>query len=370
MILPSRRTMKAPRKTKSKGRKPLQVTAVDLFCGAGGLTRGLLDAGISVKAGFDIDPACKHPYEANNDGAKLYLKSVAELSADELSKHYPNGHVRVLAGCAPCQPFSKYTQGKNTEVDEKWGLLHEFSRLVRELGPEVVSMENVPEVQRHTVFLDFVSTLEALDYKVNFVEAYCPDYGVPQQRKRLVLLASRLGPIELIKPSKPFKELTVRSAIGHLPQLAAGGTSNDPLHRACKLSPLNLKRIKASRPGGNWRDWPKSLVAECHRSLQGQTYPSVYGRMEWDQPSPTMTTQFFGYGNGRFGHPEQHRAITLREGAILQSFPPDYEFVGQDEPVHYATLGRLIGNAVPVRLGEAVGRSIIAHVNIAQPIEE
>ncbi len=354
--------MGLPRAKKTKTRKAVRVTAVDLFCGAGGLTRGMLDAGIRVRAGYDIDPACRHPYEANNDGAKLHLKSVTDLSADELARHYPVGHVRVLAGCAPCQPFSKYTQGKNTATDEKWGLLHEFGRLVRELGPEVVSMENVPEVQRHSVFLDFIRTLEEQDYHISYDEAYCPDHGVPQQRKRLVLLASRLGPIQLEKPKKKYKDLTVRAAIGDLPPLEAGGTSNDPLHRACKLSPLNLKRIKASRPGGNWRDWPKPLVADCHRAKQGQTYPSVYGRMEWDQPSPTMTTQFFGYGNGRFGHPEQHRAITLREGAILQSFPPDYEFVGKDEPVIYATLGRLIGNAVPVRLGEAVGRSIVEHI--------
>jgi DNA (cytosine-5)-methyltransferase 1 len=354
--------MKRQNRKRTQSRRVVRITAVDLFCGAGGLTRGLLDAGVSVPAGYDIDPACKHPYEANNDGAKLYLKSVADVSVAELAAHYPAGHLKVLAGCAPCQPFSKYTQGKNTAADEKWGLLHEFARLVRGLEPEVVTMENVPEVQRHSVFLDFVSTLEEMDYHVTYSEAYGPDFGVPQQRKRLVLLASRLGPIDLVRSGKKYKDLSVRAAIGHLPPLEAGAVSDDPLHRACKLSPLNLKRIKASRPGGNWRDWPKSLIAECHRSEQGQTYPSVYGRMEWDQPSPTMTTQFFGYGNGRFGHPEQHRAITLREGAILQSFPPDYEFVGKDEPVIYATLGRLIGNAVPVRLGEAVGRSIVKHL--------
>jgi DNA (cytosine-5)-methyltransferase 1 len=159
--------------------------------------------------------------------------------------------------------------------------------------------------------------------------------------------------------------LTVREAIGHLPALNAGDTyEGDAMHRACKLSPLNVRRIRASQPGGNWRDWPTGLVAACHRQESGQTYPSVYGRMEWDRPSPTITTQFFGFGNGRFGHPEQDRAITLREGAILQSFPEDYEFAPEDQATSFATLGRLIGNAVPVRLGEAIGRSINKHLQI------
>ena len=132
--------------------------------------------------------------------------------------------------------------------------------------------------------------------------------------------------------------------------------------RACKLSALNLRRIKASKQGGTWRDWDSSLVARCHRKKTGATFPSVYGRMEWDAPAPTMTTQCFGYGNGRFGHPEQHRAITLREAAILQTFPESYRFLKDGEPVRFNVLGRLIGNAVPVRLGEVVAQSFTSHV--------
>lgn len=334
-----------------------RVAAVDLFCGAGGLTRGLLDAGIKVIAGYDNDPACRHAYEANNLGAKFCLHSVSDLQATELAAHYPKEHVRVLVGCAPCQPFSKYTQGQATEQDAKWGLLREFGRLVNEVRPEIVSMENVPEMQRHSVFAEFLEHLNDLGYHTSHSEAFCPDYGVPQQRRRLVLLASLLGPIELLRPRKA-RLVSVRAAIEHLPELEAGETSDDPMHRACRLSPLNLRRIRASRPGGCWRDWPEELVAKCHRTEMGKNYPSVYGRMGWDTPSPTITTQFFGYGNGRFGHPEQDRAITLREGAILQSFPEDYEFTAPGSEPSFATLGRLIGNAVPVRLGEAIGRTI------------
>ncbi len=148
-----------------------------------------------------------------------------------------------------------------------------------------------------------------------------------------------------------------------MPLLEAGGVcDHDPLHQARQLSPLNLKRIRASRPGGTWRDWDKSLRAACHRRKSGKTYPSVYGRMTWDNPSPTITTQYYGFGNGRFGHPDQDRAISLREGAILQSFPKTYQFVPKGVPIYQNIIGRLIGNAVPVNLGSAIGKSIVLHV--------
>ncbi len=142
---------------------------------------------------------------------------------------------------------------------------------------------------------------------------------------------------------------------------------NDSLHHACRLSALNLRRIRVSTPGGTWRDWDQSLLANCHRKKTGETYPSVYGRMEWDAPSPTITTQCFGYGNGRFGHPEQDRAITLREAAILQTFPDSYKFLPEGEKVKFSLLGRLIGNAVPVRLGEVIAETFRKHVRLHSP---
>lgn len=345
------------------------ATAVDLFCGAGGLTRGLLDAGISVAAGYDVDEACRFPYEHNNDGAEFKKVSVAELSGDDLAAHYPAGHTRILVGCAPCQTFSKYTQGLDNKHDPKWTLLDEFARLIREVKPDIISMENVPDLHKHAIFYRFLDTLR--DEGFYFSDdpekriVYCPNYGIPQHRRRLVLVASKLGPIELIPPTHTAeKHRSVRQALGKLPELASGEVcETDPLHRSSELSQLNLKRIKHSVPGGTWRDWPADLVAKCHQSKSGKTYPSVYGRMEWDKPSPTMTTQFFGFGNGRFGHPEQDRAISLREGAILQSFPRHYQFVKQGGEYCFKTIGRLIGNAVPVRLGEAVGQTIRQHLN-------
>jgi len=346
------------------GAKPeRKVYAVDLFCGAGGLTHGLSKAGVDVRLGVDIDSACKYPYIANNN-AKFLLKSVEELKACELERYYRINGIKLLAGCAPCQTFSTYNQ-KASDSDKRWWLLLQFSRLVSELSPELVTMENVPRLVEQNVFEEFVNSLEDDGYSVTSQVVNCAEYGVPQQRNRLVLLASKLGAISLLTPKQFGKEpRTVKEAIGSLPSIEAGTShSDDPLHQCSALSEINMRRIKASKPGGTWRDWPKELVADCHKKPSGKTYPGVYGRMTWDAPAPTMTTQFFGFGNGRFGHPEQNRAISLREGAILQSFPPDYEFTRPGEPVCQKSIGKLIGNAVPVTLGEIIGISLLSHVS-------
>lgn len=202
-------------------------------------------------------------------------------------------------------------------------------------------------------------------YFVSWDTLFGPDFGLPQTRLRLVLLASRLGPISLPEPTHSKKEYkTVSDAIKLLPPLEAGGIDPiDPMHTCSRLSHVNLLRIKASKPGGSWRDWPRNLVTECHKVETGKGYGAVYGRMNWDEPAPTITTQFYGFGNGRFGHPDQDRAISLREGAILQSFPPDYAFVRPGRRVEFKKLGRLIGNAVPVALASAIASSIKKHLN-------
>lgn len=337
-----------------------EIVAVDLFCGAGGLTRGLADAGVHVRMGIDLDPACKYAYEANNHGAKFLMKSVKEVTERDLSQALSGG-ITLLAGCAPCQTFSKYNQkAKNT--DERWWLLAEFGRLVKELHPDLVTMENVKELKDKDVFSQFVEGLKAENYHVSIQVVDCSEYGIPQQRHRLVLLASRFGKVSLI-PSSRYKRKTAREAIGNLPELTAGSVdSKDTLHRCARLSPLNMKRIRASNPGGSWRDWPEELIAECHKRSSGKTYGGVYGRMTWDDPAPTMTTQFYGFGNGRFGHPEQDRGLSLREGALIQTFPRDYKFIDPSMPFSISTVGRLIGNAVPVKLGEVIGKSLVLHV--------
>ena len=359
-------TNSANRGPRPRLHKPKSIKCVDLFCGAGGLTHGFEREGIVVTAGVDLDPACKFPYETNNE-AEFVERSVKLLTTRDLTRYFGSATVRILAGCAPCQPFSTYTQGQDTQRDHKWGLLHEFSRLAKATRPEIITMENVPSVGRHSVFANFVDSLEKLKYRVWYDVVECAEYGVPQTRRRMVLLASLLGPITMIPPTRK-KPKTVQQAIGRLTPIEAGSRSQkDRLHKSSSLSSLNMRRMKASRPGGTWRDWPKSLVAECHRGETGKTYPSVYGRMEWDKPAPTMTTQCHGFGNGRFGHPEQDRAISLREAAILQGFPRSYKFVGPTHKVEFSTIGRLVGNAVPVDLGRAIARSILAHVDEVSP---
>lgn len=336
------------------------TAVIDLFCGAGGLTYGLKSAGLTVKTGVDLDPSCKHPLEENT-GAKFECRDVEDLTSADLEAWFGDADVRVLAGCAPCQPFSTYSQSRKS-VDGRWELLKHFQRLAIELKPEIVTMENVPGLANQQVWKEFISALEVAKYKVSWCEVACDEYQVPQSRRRLVLLASLLGPIELLASESKLK-LTVKDAIGGLPRIGAGEVSpDDRLHASAGLGATNLERIRTSTPGGTWRDWPEDLRAPCHRKKTGKTYPSVYGRMEWDKPAPTMTTQCYGFGNGRFGHPEQDRAISLREAAIIQSFPKEYSFLAEGDGVTFDRLGTLIGNAVPPKLGEAIGRSILAHI--------
>ena len=311
-------------------------------------------------AGVDIDGDCRLPYEQNNS-ARFVKADVRRLTGVELRALWRAEEMTLLAGCAPCQPFSTYGRsGRAARVDEKWELVAEFGRLVQESDPDLITVENVPQLADHPVFQRLLASLTRYHLWWDIVQ--CSDYGVPQTRKRLVLLASRFGPITLLPPGR-VEQSTVRGAISELPPLVAGETDrDDPVHSASSLSKLNLQRIRASRPGGTWRDWPVELQAGCHRKMSGRTYPSVYGRMEWDTPGPTITTQCFGYGNGRFGHPEQDRAISLREAAMLQTFPRTYRLLAAGARAKFAVLGRLIGNAVPVRIGAVVAESLRQHV--------
>ncbi|MBY5524060.1 DNA cytosine methyltransferase [Rhizobium leguminosarum] len=346
----------------------MKIEAVDLFCGVGGLSAGLRLAGIDVRAGIDLDTSCKYAYEKNINAAFLTL-DVAELSGADIIKLYSPDAKKVLVGCAPCQPFSMYTgryrQNETAQdTDKRWNMLREFARIIEEVQPDVVSMENVPRVAVHPAFNSFVARLEAAGYKVTFQKVRAQNYGVPQRRTRLVLFASKFEEIELAEPTHENSPVTVRDAISSLPPIKAGEVhAGDRLHQSRNLGETNLRRIRATREGGSWKDWDESLQLACHRKPGGKSFRAVYGRMNWDEPSPVITTQCLGIGNGRFGHPEQDRAISIREAAVLQSFPVDFEFVAPDERVNQLRLARQIGNAVPVKLGEAVARSIKRHLD-------
>lgn len=341
------------------------IEVVDLFCGIGGLSYGMKTAGFKILAGFDLDKTCKFAYETNTEGAFIH-KNIVEVSGEEISSKYSKNAIKVLAGCAPCQPFSSYAFKHKEKDKTKYDLLYQFGRLVKEVKPDIVTMENVPSIRSFAlkpVLSDFIALLEEEGFKVWCKMVYCPDYGIPQTRKRLVLLASKYGEIELLPPShKKDKYITVRDTIGKLPPLRQGElSSDDPLHRCRSLSRLNIKRLQHTKEGGSWKDWPEELWLECHKKDSGKSFGSVYGRMEWDKPSPTMTTQCTGIGNGRFGHPEQDRAISAREAALLQTFPIDYAFFEDEAKVSLTKASRYIGNAVPPRLGEVIAQSILGH---------
>lgn len=342
------------------------IGVVDLFCGVGGLSHGLKQGGLNIIAGFDIDKTCEYAYTHNN-GAQFFDTDISNVTKEQVLSLFGDSKIKVLAGCAPCQPFSSYAFKNKKKDPNKYDLLYQFGRLVEEVQPDIVTMENVPQIASFSlknVLQDFVDLLENNHYHCSVKVVYCPDYGIPQTRKRLVLLASKFGDIKLISPTHSKDNyVTVKDVIGDLPPLEAGETSDtDPLHRAKSLSPLNMQRIMHTPYGGSWKDWPKELMLECHKSQNGSSFGSVYGRMRWEKPAPTMTTQCTGLGNGRFGHPEQNRAITAREAALIQTFPQEYKFFADEEHVSIVKASRYIGNAVPPQLGFVIAQSIIRHI--------
>lgn len=344
-----------------------EISAIDLFCGIGGLTYGLQTAGINVTAGIDLDNSCKYTFEKNCN-TTFIREDIQNISDKQLNDIFGKTKYKILAGCAPCQPFSSYTYNQDKNTDNRWKLLYEFGRLIELSKPTIVTMENVPTLlnfKKAPVFFDYITLLKDAGYYVWFKVIYAPDYGIPQKRKRLVLLASQLGEIELLPPThKPENYVTVKDAIGNLKKINSGEyDENDFVHKASKLSDKNMLRVKQSKPGGSWKkDWDDDLKLTCHTSEKGKNYVSIYGRMKWDEPSPTMTTFCTGIGNGRFGHPEQDRALTLREAAILQSFPEDYKFSENRDSLNFSKTSKHIGNAVPPKLGEIIGKSIIKHL--------
>lgn len=333
------------------------IQAVDLFCGIGGLTHGLVQSGIAVRAGFDSDESCQYAYEVNNPDAQFVAADIRDIGRDDVESYFADADTSVLVGCAPCQPFSAHNRKLRRNAD--CSLVYEFARLVKDTRPDFVSMENVPGLTKHEAFADFLRTLVRLGYDHDEAIVWCPDYGIPQTRKRLVLLASRLGPIRI--PRRNVDSGTVRDFIRDLPPIADGEAHrDDPAHVTMPLSERNKQRIQQSKQGGTWQDWDDALLSACHRDSY---YPAPYGRMRWDDIAPTITTQFCYYSTGRFGHPEQHRAISVREGALLQTFPIDYEFVEDGQSVVVRDAARQIGNAVPVRLAKAIGESILEVCN-------
>lgn len=339
------------------------MKAIDLFCGAGGLTRGLLDAGIDVVAGIDVDESVGRTYEWNNRPTRFVRSDLRTLEPDIIKELFGSTAVEeaLLTGCAPCRTFSKQRRNASLRHPDAT-ILGEFGRLVEALHPGWVLIENVPglaTVPGYSTFRRFLRLLNKKGYRVAQGVLNASQYGVPQHRRRYVLIASRWADPSLPvhrygHQLRPFE--TVRKWIAHYPPIAAGECHPSIAnHASSMLSTRNLQRLRATPcDGGDRRDWPSALELDCHQG-RNQSFSDVYGRMWWDRVAPTLTGRCNSVSNGRFGHPEQDRAVSLREAASLQTFPDDYLFFGVN--THIA---RHIGNAVPVRLAEALGSAVLS----------
>lgn len=340
-----------------------EYTCIDSFCGAGGLGLGLQRAGFDIRLSFDIDNICIKTIKENE---KFFSHSAvaADISdmlngrALELCK-LKRGELFLLAGGPPCQGFS--IQRRGSDIDSRNQLVFKYALLVEELYPKYFVMENVTGIagkRGKTILEQLLDELKSIGYEVHINLLDAQDYGVPQRRKRYIIVGERtdMG-IHFEYPKPTGEHRTVKDVIGSLPEPPLDGSDYPgiPLHRRDKLSDINLKRIKALKQGQGRAFLPDELLADCHKidsSIIG--YRNVYGRMEWNDVAPTITARFDSFTRGKFGHPEQDRSISLREGALLQTFPTDFKFIGNK-----VDIARQIGNAVPPVLAEQIGRSII-----------
>ncbi len=348
-----------------KERQPIKgpIRVFDFFSGCGGTSAGLQEAGMEVVFAIDIDEDAATTYKVNFPGATFYRRDVTKLRANSISKLVEKDQTRpiLFCGCAPCQPFSQQNGNRNKK-DTRIPLLAHFGRFVKYHKPDFVLVENVPGLQKISAddgpLPGFLKLLKRMKYSVAMDTIDCCDYGVPQKRKRFVLLASKLGDVAL--PSKSYGPGTSNPAystvgewIQGLPKIAAGEScSSVKNHRAANLSAKNLARIRATPIGGGRQDWPADLKLKCHKDHDGHT--DVYGRLRADLPASALTTRCISLSNGRFGHPTQARAISIREAAKLQTFHDAFEFSGS-----LNSMARQIGNAVPVLLAQRLGEVFV-----------
>lgn len=346
---------------------------VDYFSGCGGTSEGFRQAGIEPIAAVEIDKDAAATYRLNFPEARVFEQDIRDVAegdlADLIESHRGAGSRIIFSACAPCQPFSRQRRGDGS-TDDRVDLLDELLRFVTGLRPDVLFLENVPGLEARAAsygpFSHLVAGLQADGYQVTYGTIHSRRYGVPQLRRRLVVLASLLGPIDFPPETHgpglcPF--VTVRDAIAELPALAVGeGAASINGHQTARLSERNLRRIAATPEGGGRGDWPVELTLSCHRGLSANSYTDAYGRMRWDQQAPAVTTRCISLSNGRFGHPDQDRAISAREAAALQTFPTEFTFAGT-----LTSMARQIGNAVPVRLAAAFANHLNAHLRDVEP---
>jgi DNA (cytosine-5)-methyltransferase 1 len=344
----------------------MTLSVFDFFSGCGGTSKGFQNAGLIPSFALDFDTDAANTFKINFPNVSFNTSDITSFGTSELDKLVYQSDRTLFCGCAPCQPFTRQNTDKpDKKTDSRRSLLSRFGEVVAKYLPDYVFVENVPGIQRvagNSTLTRFKKRLEGLGYHtvVGIVESQ--KYGVPQRRRRLVLLASNIAVIDLPNPTHDpvlgTNYSTVREWIEHLPPIKAGEMHPTiPNHRAAKLSPLNLRRIKATPAEGSRADWPPGLELVCHTKTGYTGHTDVYGRMKWDAPATGLTTRCISLSNGRYGHPEQHRAISVREAAALQTFPDDFTFTGS-----LNSQAKQIGNAVPVLLAEVFGHHILEHM--------
>lgn len=340
------------------------LRAVDFFCGAGGMSYGLSLSGIQVIAGLDNEKECRKTYEENIPDAKFIKHNICSLSANSLQQRIGlsiGDNNLIFAGCSPCQFWSKIRTDKRKSEQTAFLLKH-FQKFIRYFRPGFVVVENVPGLYKRkdeSILPGFLEFLRELGYSWADGIVNTNHYGVPQNRLRYLMIATRL-PINLSLPVAENSRPVVSEFIGAekgFAQILAGYKDESRFQHWCSsLSEKNLKRIKVTpRSGGDrsaWKD-DADLQISAYKG-RDNIFRDVYGRMYWDKPAPTITTRFNSFSNGRFGHPEEDRAISIREGATLQTFPQDYYFHGKT----LNSLARQIGNAVPPELARRIGEHI------------
>jgi len=333
----------------------MNVDVFDFFSGCGGTSCGFRDIGLNIKMAIDIDHDAIQTFKQNFPDADAIQKDIREINTHDISHIIGERENPLLfCGCAPCQPFSKQNR-QRTSGDTRSTLLDEFGRFVEAWLPEYVFVENVPGIQRRAAnsktFKNFLGLLDRLGYNHDSKVVEAQWFGVPQRRARLVLIASRKNKVSIPAPSHGASKLpysTLRDWISELPPLSNGQVDErDPDHFALKLSELNLRRIQNTPEGGGREYWPEELILECHKGYKGHS--DVYGRLSWDKPAVGLTTRCISYSNGRFGHPVQDRALSLREAARLQTFPRSFTFFGTKN-----SKARQVGNAVPPLMAAAI----------------
>lgn len=341
------------------------IQVVDFFCGCGGTSAGLQAAGLEIVAGIDFDETSGRTYKKNFPRAEFLLEDIRFLQPCQLERLISKTRARPLmfSACAPCQPFSKQKTTKR-QKDVRATLLDELHRFIRVFRPDLIFLENVPGLQKFSseggAFGRFVQLLTELEYKFSKKLVRSQDYGVPQYRQRLVLIASLFGAIDVPSPThgpgaSNEEYRTVWDAISDLPPIGAGERHPEvPNHQSAALSEINLRRIRATPTEGGRTDWPTELMLKCHSGHSGHS--DVYGRMSKNRPAGALTTRCISLSNGRYGHPTQDRAISVREAARLQTFDDNFVFEGS-----MTSAAKQIGNAVPVQLAKTFGIHFGAH---------